>query len=65
MRCGEEGEDVEESGPDDDKEEDHKDGDGPGGDVLRRPEVEPVATVRCREPVILDYDYDEEPLGQC
>lgn len=62
---GEEGEDVEEGGPDDDEEEDHEDGDGPGGDVLGGPEVEPVATVGRRHPVILDYDHDEEPLGNC
>lgn len=47
MRCGEEGEDVEETCPDDDEEEDHEDADGPGGDVLGRPEIEPVATVWC------------------
>lgn len=60
---GEEGEDVEEGGPDDDEEEDDEDGDGPGGDVLRGPEVQPVAAVGGGEPVVLDYDYDEEPLG--
>ena len=60
---GEEGEDVEEGGPDDDEEEDDEEADGPGGDVLRGPEVEPVAAVGGREPVILDDDHDEEPLG--
>ena len=62
---GEEGEDVEEGGPDDDEEEDDEETDGPGGDVLRGPEVEPVAAVGGREPVILDDDHDEEPLGSC
>lgn len=62
---GEEGEDVEEGGPDDDEEEDDEEADGPGGDVLGGPEVEPVAAVGCREPVILNDDHDEEPLGYC
>ena len=64
MGGGEDGEDVEEGGPDDDEEEDYEDGDGPGGHVLGGPEVEPVAAVGGGEPVILDYDYDEEPLGR-
>lgn len=63
MGGGEEGENVEEGGPDDDEEEDYEDGDGPGRHVLRGPEVEPVAAVGGGEPVVLDYDYDEEPLG--
>ena len=44
---GEEGEDVEEGCPDDNEEEDDEEADGPGGDVLRGPEVEPVAAVGC------------------
>ena len=60
---GEDGEDVEEGGPDDDEEEDDEEADGPGGDVLGGPEVEPVAAVGCREPVVLNHDHDEEPLG--
>ena len=64
MRGGEEGEDVEETRPDDDEEEDDEDGDGPGGYVLRGPEVEPVAAVWGREPVVLDDDHDEEPLRE-
>ena len=62
MRGGKDGEDVEESSPDDDEEEDDEDGDGPGGDVLGGPEVEPVAAVRGGEPVVLDDYHDEEPL---
>ena len=59
---GEEGEDVEEGGPDEDEEEDDEEADGPGGHVLGGPEVEPIAAVGRREPVVLDYDDDEEPL---
>ena len=63
VRGREEGEDVEEGGPDDDEEEEDEEADGPGGDVLGGPEVEPVAAVGRREPVVLDHDHDEEPLG--
>ncbi len=62
MRFGEEGEDVEKGRPNDDKEEDHEDGDGPSGNVLGGPEVEPITTIGCRQPIILNYDHDEEPL---
>ena len=65
VRGGEEGADVEQGGPDDDEEEDYQDGNGPGGDMLGGPEVEPIAAVGCREPVVLDYDHNEEPLVIC
>lgn len=62
MGGGEVGEEVEDGGPDGNKEEDDKKGDAPGGDMLRGPEVQPVATVGGGEKVILDNDNDEEPL---
>ena len=66
VRGREPGEDVEEQRPDEDEEEDDEEGDGPGGSVRGRPEVEPVAAVGSREPVILDDDDDAEPLvGMC
>ena len=43
----EDGEDVKKGGPDDDEEEDDEEANGPGGDVLGGPEVEPVAAVGC------------------
>jgi hypothetical protein len=55
------GEEVEEEGPDGDEEEEDEEGDGVGGEVLRGPEVEPVAAVGGAEPVVLDADDDEEP----
>ena len=58
---GHAGEEVEDAGPDDDEEEDDEDDDTPSGKVLRGPEVEPVATVRGGEPVVLDDDDNEEP----
>lgn len=55
-------EEVEDAGPDDDEEEDNKEGDAPGRDMLRGPEVQPVAAVGGGEKVILNDDDDEEPL---
>lgn len=55
------GEEVEEGGPDADEEDEDEDGDAPCGEVLRGPEVEPVAAVGGAEPVVLDDDDDEEP----
>ena len=53
MGGAEAAEDVEEEGPDNDEEEEDQKDDGPGGRVLRRPEVEPVAPVGGGEEVVL------------
>lgn len=58
----EEGEDVENEGPDDDEEEEDEEDDGPGGGVLAGPEVLPVAAEGGGEEVVLEDDGDEEPL---
>ena len=59
---GEGGEGPEEGGPEADEEGEDEEGDGPGGGVLRGPEVFPVAAVGGGEEEVLDEDGDEEPL---
>ena len=61
MAGREAGEDVEDGGPNEDKEDEDKDECLPGGEMLARPEVEPVSSVGGREPVVLYDDDDEEP----
>ena len=62
MGGGEGGKEPEKAGPDTDEEDEDKESDGPGGGVLRGPEVFPIAAIRGGEKVILDDDGDEEPL---
>lgn len=55
-------EEVKDAGPDGDEKEDNKESDAPGRDMLRGPEVQPVAAIGGGEKVVLDNDDDEEPL---
>lgn len=62
MRGGEASEEIEEGCPNTYKEKDDEEDDAVGGNMLRAPEVQPIATVRGRQEVVLDDDDDEEPL---
>ena len=53
---------VEEGGPHSDEEEGDEEDYAPGGCVLGRPEVEPVAAVGGGEEVVLEEDHKKEPL---
>lgn len=61
MFVGEEGEDVEDDGPQANEEAQGEEGGAPVGDVLAAKEELPVTTVGRGEPVVLDDDGDEEP----
>lgn len=56
-------EEVEDETPDYNEEEDCEEENGPGWGESGGPEVGPVSTCRGGEPVVLDDDHYEEPLG--
>lgn len=62
MGGGQVSEEIEDGGPDANEEENDEDGDAPGRDMLRGPEIQPIAAVGGGEKVILDHNDNEEPL---
>ena len=61
MIFGEDGEAVEESGPDEAEEEDDEEDDLVWFCVVGGPEISPVTAVGGTEEIVLDEDGDEEP----